>query len=152
MSAHSPSRRLVLAGGAAVVGVAAGLLPRAAAAGPAEARALVERLAAGRARPGRLVIDTASIAENGAIVPVTLRAESPMTEADYCRSIHLVSERNPFPLVGRFDFTPLAGRAEVQTRIRLADSQTLVAVAEMSDGSLWIAEKSVEVTVGGCTG
>lgn len=132
--------------------VAARMLAGPARAAPAEARALLERLTAGRARSGRIRLGVAEIVENGNLVPITLAVDSPMTEADHVRRLYLVAERNPQALAASFTFTPLGGKAEVQVRVRLMESQTVFAVAEMSDGSLWIAEKSVQVTVGGCTG
>ncbi|MCW5750118.1 MAG: hypothetical protein KIT81_03145 [Alphaproteobacteria bacterium] len=152
--ARRPSRRrlLVMAGGAAVALAAARMLAGPAQAAPAEARRLLERLTQGKAKAGRIRLGVAEIVENGNLVPVTLSVDSPMTAGDHVRRLHLVAERNPQALAASFTFTPLGGKAEVQVRIRLLDSQTVFAVAEMSDGSLWIAEKSVQVTVGGCTG
>ena len=75
-----------------------------------------------------------------------------MTENDYVKAVHVMAERNPDPEVATFRFTPRSGRATVSTRIRLAASQTVHAVAEMSDRRVYIASRAVEVTIGGCGG
>ena len=90
------------------------------------------------------------LAENGNIVPVAITVDSPMTEQDYVESIHLFAERNPLPRVLEAELGPRNGRARIATRIRLAVSQQVLAVAIMSDGTLWSTAADVEVTVGGC--
>jgi sulfur-oxidizing protein SoxY len=75
-----------------------------------------------------------------------------MTEQDHVKAVHLVSEGNPLPGVATFLFTPTSGKAEVQFRMRMAQTQNILAVAEMSDGSLWSATRQVTVTIGGCDG
>jgi sulfur-oxidizing protein SoxY len=140
---------LRLAGAAA----AAGLATRPAAATVEEAGALALRLAGGREpRPGRVELELPQIAENGVTVPLTVRVESPMSEADHVRAVHVLAEANPEVAVLTFRFTPLNGRAELSTRIRLAQSQDVWAVAEMSDGSFWLGKAAVKVTIGGCGG
>ena len=91
------------------------------------------------------------IAENGLVVPVTVDVESPMTEADYVRAIHIVAEGNPLPNVVSFFFSPRSGRAAVTTRIRLGDSQRVRAIAQMSDGSFWQGDAATLVTLAACT-
>lgn len=127
-------------------------LARAAGATPETARALLGSLVKGTAREGRVSILAPEIAENGAAVPFTVKVESPMTDADHVRAIHVVAEGNPAPGVASFRLGPLSGRAEVQFRARLAASQRVLAVAELGDGSLWMAARDVTVTVGGCGG
>jgi sulfur-oxidizing protein SoxY len=101
-------------------------------------------------RRGRLKIDLPPLIENGNAVPMTIAGESPMTAADHIRSIHVFAEKNPQPNVVSFHLGPRAGRAAVATRIRLADTQRVVAVAEMSDGSFWSEEVDVVVTLAAC--
>ncbi|MGH6927078.1 MAG: thiosulfate oxidation carrier protein SoxY, partial [Dongiaceae bacterium] len=86
----------------------------------------------------------------GYTVPLTFDVDSPMTEADHVRVVHVVAPRNPLVRVASFHFTPRSGRARVSTRIRLAEPQNVIAVAEMSDGSLLMAKTRVEVEINGC--
>ena len=101
-------------------------------------------------RTGKVTLDLSPLVENGNAVPVKVTVESPMTEADHVRRIALFNERNPQPDIAVFHLTPRAGRAEVATRIRLATSQKVAAVAEMADGGFWMAEASVVVTLAAC--
>jgi sulfur-oxidizing protein SoxY len=101
-------------------------------------------------RDGRVRLDVAPLVENGNTVPLTVSAESPMTAADHVSAIAVFNTRNPQRDVAIFHFTPRSGSATVSTRIRLATSQTLVAVARMSDGSYWTTQTSVIVTLAGC--
>lgn len=102
------------------------------------------------AQTGRVELLISPLVENGNAVPVTLRADSPMTAAQHVRRLALFTERNPQPDVAVFHLGLLSGRAEVSTRIRLATSQTLVALAEFSDGSLWQQRLEVLVTLAAC--
>jgi len=99
---------------------------------------------------GRVTLSMPAIAENGLSVFTTIAAESPMTEADYVKAIHLISEKNPVPIVASFFFTPAIAEAKVATNIRLAASQKLTAIAIMSDGSVWSGEKDVVVSIAAC--
>lgn len=99
---------------------------------------------------GRVRLEVAPLVENGNAVGVTLLVESPMTEAEHVRRIALFNEKNPQPDVAIFHLGSRAGRASVSTRIRLATTQTLAAVAELSDGSFWMAQASVIVTLAAC--
>jgi len=101
-------------------------------------------------RPGRVRVDTPRLADNGHSVPLTVSVESPMTAADHVRSITLLSERNPRPLMATFYLGPKAGRAEVATRVRLNGTQRVLAVAQISDGSYWSGTAEVEVTESAC--
>lgn len=101
---------------------------------------------------GRIALDLPEIAENGNTVPLTVQVDSPMTDDDHVRAVHVMAPRNPDPEVASFYFTPGNGRAVVSTRIRLAESQPVHAVAEMSDGSVYSTVREVEVTIGGCGG
>ena len=101
-------------------------------------------------RPGRVKVDTPRLADNGHSVPLTVSVESPMTVADHVRSITLLSERNPRPLMATYHLGPKAGRAEVTTRVRLNGTQRVLAVAHLSDGSYWSGTAEVEVTESAC--
>ena len=100
---------------------------------------------------GKVKLDVPPLVENGNTVPVTISVTSPMTEADHVKSIHLFNEKNPQPNIGNFYLGPRAGRAQISTRIRLADSQKVVAIAQLSDGSFWLASVDIIVTLAACT-
>jgi sulfur-oxidizing protein SoxY len=100
--------------------------------------------------PGRVKLELPPLSENGNAVPLAVSAESPMTPADHVRAFHVFTEKNPQPEVGTFRLGPRSGRARVATRIRLADTQTVVAIAEMSDGAFWSASANVVVTLAAC--
>lgn len=128
------------------------LLPAPARAQPADSfKGLVAKLTAGApVRPGRVTVDTPRLADNGHSVPLSVSVESPMTAADHVRSITLLSERNPRPLMAAFHLDPAAGRAHVATRVRLNGSQRVLALAQLSDGSWWSGDAEVEVTESAC--
>lgn len=100
--------------------------------------------------PGRVKVDTPRLADNGHSVPLSVRVDSPMTPADHVRSITLLSERNPRPVMATFYLGPKSGRAQVTTRVRLNGSQRVRAVAQLSDGSWWSGDAEVEVTESAC--
>nr|WP_281171445.1 SoxY-related AACIE arm protein [Inquilinus limosus] len=142
------ARRGLLAAGAGLAVLV--LAPR-----PARARPSLEEAIRGFAgeaeiRPGRVRFDIPPLVENGNAVGVTVAVDSPMTEADHVRRIALFNEKNPQADIAIFHLGPRSGRASVSTRIRLATSQTVVALAEMSDGSVWSAEAEVIVTLAAC--
>jgi len=101
---------------------------------------------------GRIDLDLPEIAENGNTVPMTVSVESPMTEQSYVSEVLVVADGNPRAGVVTFHFTPASGVAEANTRIRLAATQNVIAVAKMNDGSLFAVSKEVKVTIGGCGG
>jgi sulfur-oxidizing protein SoxY len=101
---------------------------------------------------GKISLELPEIAENGNVVPLAVRVESPMTIADHVTDLLIVADGNPRPIVAIFHFTPLAGRAEAATSIRLAGSQTVAVFAKTSAGALLTAQKLVKVTIGGCGG
>ena len=101
-------------------------------------------------RDGKVTLEIAALVENGNTVPVSVRVASPMSAADHVRRIALFTERNPEPDVAVFHLGPHSGRAEVATRMRLATSQTVLAVAQMNDGSCWQAALEVIVTMPAC--
>jgi sulfur-oxidizing protein SoxY len=99
---------------------------------------------------GKVKLDLPPLVENGNTVAMSINVESPMTAADYVKAVHVFSEKNPQPYVFTAYFGPRSGRANVATRVRLADTQTVVAIAEMSDGSLWSDSADVIVTLSAC--
>jgi sulfur-oxidizing protein SoxY len=101
--------------------------------------------------PGRVHLDIPPLVENGNTVALTVSVDSPMTEADHVRHIHIFNEKNPQPYVAAFHLGARAGKAQVSTRIRLADSQTVTAIAQVSDGSFWSASADLIVTLAACT-
>jgi sulfur-oxidizing protein SoxY len=151
---HLFSRReFLLAAGGAAAGV--GLAPTAAAqparGAPVAMQEAIQRLTgAARVGPGKVKLELPPLVENGNAVPVAVSVDSPMTAADHVRAIHLFTEKNPQPDVASFHLGPRAGRASVATRIRLADTQAVVAIAELSDGSFWSARADVVVTLAAC--
>ena len=140
------------AGGYGLVAIAAVLAARNAAATPAEARSWLSALAKGDPRESKLILKAPEIAENGNAVPLTVSVESEMSEKSYVQALYVAADGNPNPGVAIYEFTPMSGKAEVSMRIRLAQSQKLVAVAEMNDGTLYTASREVKVTIGGCGG
>jgi len=92
------------------------------------------------------------IAENGAVVPVTVEVTTPMTPAAYVKSVYIVSDKNRRPMNAKFNLTPAMGQAYLATNLRLGESTDVRAIAEMSDGTLLMARREVKVTVGGCGG
>ena len=101
-------------------------------------------------RLGRVRLNLPALAESGNSVRLKVEVESPMTAETYVRRIHIFSEKNPRPLIARFSLSPRAGRAEVSTRIRLAGTQLVLALAVMNDGSAWMATAEVVVTAAAC--
>jgi sulfur-oxidizing protein SoxY len=102
-------------------------------------------------RIGRVKLDIPPLVENGNTVPMTVSVASPMTPDDHVKSIHVFNEKNPQPNIGNFYLGPRAGRGQISTRIRLADSQKIVAIAQLSDGSFWQTSVDVIVTLAACT-
>ena len=101
-------------------------------------------------QPGRVNLDVPPLVENGNTVPLTVSADSPMTEADHVKAIHIVNEKNPQPHVISVTLGRHAGKAQLATRIKLADSQRITAIAEFNDGSFWSASADVVVTLAAC--
>ena len=101
---------------------------------------------------GKIKLDLPEIAENGNTVPMTVTVDSPMTEQSHVTEVLIVADANPRSGVATFHFTPASGVAEANTRIRLASTQDVIAVAKMNDGSFYMASKPVKVTIGGCGG
>jgi sulfur-oxidizing protein SoxY len=148
------TRRRFLIDTAALAGAAGIWLPLAtgpASATPASMRAAIRKVV-GEApvTKGRLKIDLPPLIENGNAVSLTVAVESPMTVEDHVKAIHVFTEKNPQPNVISVQFGPRAGRATFSSRIRLADSQKVIAIAQMSDGSFWSDEIEVIVTLAAC--
>ena len=101
-------------------------------------------------REGKVTLELPPLVENGNAVPMTVTVESPMTAADHVKRIHVFNEKNPQPYIATFHLGPRAGKAKISTRVRLADSQTVVAIAELSDGSFWSASAEMIVTLAAC--
>lgn len=152
------SRRAFLVAGVAAAALAAALPALAGAVGSTleQTEQFKDAFAkiVGQATPveGKITVDLPETAENGNFVPVSILIDSPMTDADHVKAIHLLSTGNPFAHVATFRLSPLNGLAKVQTRMRLARTQDVVVLAEMSDGTLAIATTLVKVTIGGCQG
>jgi sulfur-oxidizing protein SoxY len=101
---------------------------------------------------GKITLSAPEIAENGNTVPISVSVESEMTDTSYVESVIVLAEGNPNPAVATFQFTPLSGEASATTRMRLAGTQNVIAVAKMNDGSVFMDKKLVKVTIGGCGG
>lgn len=146
---RKPDRRTVLTGAVAIT-----LLPlagTAARATPEELHNAIRAIAAGTTvKPGRVSLDIPALADSGNGVPLTIIVDSPMTEQDHVREIHVLSEANPSTRIATFHLGPRAGRAKVSTSIRLASSQDITVIARMSDGSLWSGKANVIVTATAC--
>ena len=99
---------------------------------------------------GRVKLTLPPLIDNGNSVPLSVSVESPMTETDHVKAIHVLTEKNPLPDVITFALGPRAGRASFATRVRLADTQTVTAIAQMSDGSFWSDGAEVVVTLSAC--
>lgn len=148
---RATSRREFLraAAGACLVGGMIRVTPVSAT--PAAMQAAIARIVgSAKINPGRVTLELPPLSENGNAVPLTLSVASPMTEADHVKAMHVFTEKNPQPEVASFYLGPRAGRARVSTRVRLADTQTVIAICELSDGSFWSASADVLVTLAAC--
>jgi sulfur-oxidizing protein SoxY len=145
-------RFLLLAGGALAAGAAHAQLPPNIEALRKAALAEAVRKVTGGAevRRGRVKLDVPPLIDNGNTVPVTVEVESPMTASDHVRAIHVFTEKNPQPYVITARMGPRAGRARIATRARIADTGTVLAIAQLSDGSFWSDNVHVVVTLSAC--
>jgi sulfur-oxidizing protein SoxY len=140
-----------LAGAAALGGVFAGLTVRPARATPALLKAAIaEVIGDAKLNVGRVKLEIPPLVENGNTVACAVTVQSPMSATDYVKAIHLFNEKNPQANVISMRLGPRAGRAAIATRIRLSDTQTVTAIAEMSDGSFWSQSVEVVITLGAC--
>lgn len=146
--APGATRREVLVMGAGALALAA--------VGPAQAspESMAEAIKAfvgeAEVQKGRVTLEIPALVENGNSVPVKVTVESPMTPQDFVKTIAIFNERNPQPNVANFHLSARAGRAEVSTRIRLGDSQNIVAIAQLSDGTFWSDTAELVVTLPAC--
>lgn len=104
------------------------------------------------AEEAKINIELPEIAENGNTVPYTVTIESPMTDGDYVKALHVLASGNPAPSIATYHFSPLSGQAFASSRMRLAKTQDVYAVAELSNGNFLIGKRTVKVTIGGCGG
>ena len=119
---------------------------------PSDAMQAMKAIVGNRpANTGRIYFELPPLVENGNLVAIKLSVQSPMTQNDYVKALHIIAEANPLPNVVSCYFTPLSGKAEASTRIRLADSQKVWALAQMSDGSFWRTSVDTVVTLSACT-
>jgi sulfur-oxidizing protein SoxY len=145
-----PSRREFLIG-SAVIGMASALPLESASATPAMLdEAIRDVIGEANLQPGKITLEVPPLVENGNTVPVTIIVDSPMSKADHVKAIHVFNEKNPQPHVISITLGPRAGKARIATRIKLADTQRIVGIAEMSDGSFWTGEANVIVTIAAC--
>lgn len=148
---HATRRRFLVLSGAAAFGVGSIVSVRPATATPQmQTAAIREVVGNATVRPGKVKLDVPPLVENGNTVPLTVSVVSPMTPEDHVASIHVFNEKNPQPNVGNFYLGARAGRAQVSTRIRLADTQRITAIAKLSDGSFWSTTADVVVTLAAC--
>jgi sulfur-oxidizing protein SoxY len=144
------TRRDVL-GGIAVAGLTALVRIEPARATPATMKAAIRTVVGdAQVKKGKVHIDVPALVENGNSVALTVQVDSPMTDADHVKAIHVFNELNPQPNVISAYIGPRAGVAKIVTRFRLADTQSIVAVAQMSDGTFWSASADVVVTIPAC--
>jgi sulfur-oxidizing protein SoxY len=149
---NGTSRRQVLAG-ASIAAAAIIIAPHTAWAKPDDVAAEMKKLFAEKPMlEGKVKIDAPQIAENGLVVPINIEVDSPMTEADHVKAIYVFADGNPLPNVVTYKFTPACGKAAASTRMRLAQTQNVICVAEMSNGTLHMAKAEIKVTIGGCGG
>ena len=150
--AKALTRRAAMAG-AAVAGAGVLLVRSVEPAGATpEAMRAVMRTIVGDApvKKGRVKLDLPPLVENGNTVPMTVVVDSPMTARDYVKAIHVLNEKNPQPHVINVYLGPKAAKATFSTRIKLGDTQRVTAIAQMSDGSFWIGDQDVIVTIAAC--
>ena len=144
------SRRVFLQAAAAGLGIVAVRVGPVHATPAAMDDAIRKVVGSSKVTKGRVTLELPPLSENGNTVPLTVSVESPMTPAEHVRAIHVFTELNPQPDVVSFRFGPRAGRARVSTRIRLANTQTVTAIGELSDGSFWSTSAAVVVTLAAC--
>lgn len=150
MSPEDSSRRRLLLQAGAAAALQVVVRPASAEEAPALATLIAQFAGAQKVRPGRVKLDIAPMVDNGNVVPMRVTVDSPMTGADHVTEIAVFNEKNPQRDVARFQLGPRAGRADVATRIRLATSQQLVALARMNDGTVWSDSVDVIVITAAC--
>lgn len=129
------------------------IAPQLAHADAAAVEAEIKKLFADKkASEGKIKLDVPQIAENGLVVPINVEVESAMTDSDYVKAVHVFADGNPLPGIVSYRFTPQSGKASASARMRLAQTQNIICLAEMSDGKIFTASANVKVTIGGCGG
>ncbi|MEP3248349.1 MAG: thiosulfate oxidation carrier protein SoxY [Sneathiella sp.] len=147
------TRRHLLGLGAGAMVISTLSIPFSALADTSKAKEAIMAFTGGKTpKEGLVTVDMPEIAENGNTVPVGVSVDSPMTKDNYVKSILVLADGNPTPGVATFHFSPASGAAEASSRMRLAKTQNVIAVAAMSDGSFHSAQTTVKVTIGGCGG
>lgn len=152
---HSPpphlTRRLYLSA-LGVLGISSWLTPISAVAKkPETTEAIAKIVGSSSIRDGRVKLIIPPLVESGNLVVLKLSVDSPMTPSNYVKAVHVIAEGNPLPNVFTAYFTPRSGRADLTTRVRLAESQRVWAIAQMSDGSFWQSSADTIVTLSACT-
>ena len=148
------SRRLFLSrlGQLSLITLSSWLAPKLAFAKKQDADEAIQKITGGASiRDGRVTLVIPPLVENGNLVVLKVGVQSPMTASDYVKAIYVVAEGNPFPNIFTAYLTPRSGTANITTRVRLADSQTVWAIAQMSDGSFWRGSAETLVTLAACT-
>ena len=146
-------RQFIKVSAAATIVFGAGLRPKPAISAETTAESLIKEFTGGAPTSSdKLTLETPEIAENGNTVPISVQVDSAMTGNDFVETVLVVADGNPLPEVIRFNFTTMSGEAFAKTRIRLAKTQNVTAVAKMADGTFQMATNSVKVTIGGCGG
>jgi sulfur-oxidizing protein SoxY len=141
-------REVLLAGGLAAVGAA---IPGSAKAVAGQMETAIRNaIGTPTIRKGRVMLDLPPLVENGNTVPMTVSVDSPMTKDNYVKAIHVFNEKNPQPNVISVRLGARSGKAAITTRVRLADTQKITAIAEMSDGTFWSDTQEVIVTLAAC--
>jgi sulfur-oxidizing protein SoxY len=149
---NDATRRAFLVGASSLAGGLITVLPATEARATPEAMRAAIKKVVGSAplRKGKVTLNLPPLVENGNSVSIEVAVDSPMTPESYVRAIHVVNEKNPQPNVISARFGPRAGQAKLATRMRLADSQQVIAIAELSDGTFWSDEIEVIVTIAAC--
>ena len=145
------SRRMYLSA-LGLLGISGWIVPSLTVAKKPEAMdAIAKIIGSNTIRDGRVKLVIPPLVESGNLVVLKLSVESPMTANDYVKAVHVIAEGNPLPNIFAAYFTPRSGRAELTTRVRLADSQRVWAIAQMNDGSFWQGYADTLVTLSACT-
>ena len=154
LAALSRREALLLAAGATMVAAGGVILNTSSAHADAKMvdEAVMKLIGDTKLVDGKITLDLPQIAENGNTVPIGVAVDSPMTADNYVKAVHLFADGNLTPAVASLYFTPMSGKAEASSRMRMAGTQNVIAVAEMSDGKVFRASQEVKVTIGGCGG
>lgn len=133
--------------------VALAAVPFEASATPQGLKEAMDKLIGGKiVKEGKVNVILPDIAEDGGTVPFAVDIDSPMTEADHVKAIHIFADGNPLPDIASYYLGPHNGKAQIAVRIRLGKTQHVVCAAEMSNGDVYVGRRQVKVTLGGCGG